>query len=204
MDEPAGSACRIDLSAGRSRWGRASPLGPARVEVGENPSGMSETRQLFLLRHAKSSWDKPALADHDRPLAPRGREAAQRMGAHMRREHTRVALVLCSSARRARETLDLVAPPGEVRIERELYGATAAELLERLRRVPDDVDAVMLIGHEPAMRDLAVGLVGGENELTDRKFPTAALATLTFSGPWSTLAPDHAELAAFVRPRELT
>ena len=165
---------------------------------------MSETRQLFLLRHAKSSWDEPSLADHDRPLAPRGRKAAKRIGAHVRREQIRVALVLCSSARRARETLDLVAPPGEVRIERELYGATAAELLERLRRVPDDVDAVMLIGHEPAVRDLAVGLVADGSELTDRKFPTAALATLTFTGPWSTLAPDHAELAAFVRPRELT
>lgn len=126
---------------------------------------MSETRQLFLLRHAKSSWDEPSLADHDRPLAPRGRKAAKRIGAHVRREQIRVALVLCSSARRARETLDLVAPPGEVRIERELYGATSAELLERVRRVPDDVDAVMLIGHEPAIRDLAVGLVGSETEL---------------------------------------
>jgi phosphohistidine phosphatase len=102
------------------------------------------------------------------------------------------------------KTLDLVAPPGQVRIERELYGATAPELLERLRRVPDDVDAVMLIGHEPAIRDLTVGLVGGASDLTDRKFPTAALATLTYTGPWSTLSPDHAELAAFVRPRGLT
>jgi phosphohistidine phosphatase len=177
---------------------------PGSDEVGEDPSALSETRQLFLLRHAKSSWDEPALADHDRPLAPRGRKAAKRMGAHMRREQIRVALVLCSSARRARETLDLVAAPGEVRIEHELYGATAAELLERLRRVPDDVCAVMLIGHEPAIRDLAIGLVGGESELADCKFPTAALATLTFTGPWSTLAPDHAQLAAFVSPRELT
>lgn len=202
MGEPA-SACRMDLSAGRPRWAQ-SPLGPAGIEVGENPSAMSETRQLFLLRHAKSSWGEPALADHDRPLAPRGRKAAQRMGAHLRREQIRVALVLCSSARRARETLDLVAAPGEVRIERELYGATAAELLERLRRVPDDVCAVMLIGHEPAIRDLAVGLVGAGSELADRKFPTAALATLTVTGPWSTLAPEHAQLAALVRPRELT
>jgi phosphohistidine phosphatase len=165
---------------------------------------MPETRQLFLLRHAKSSWDEPSLADHDRPLAPRGRKAAKRIGTHVRHQQIRIALVLCSSARRARQTLDLVAPPGEARIERELYGATAAELLERLRRVPDDVDAVMLIGHEPAIRDLAVGLAGSASELTGRKFPTAALATLTFTGPWSALAPDRAELAAFVRPRELT
>jgi phosphohistidine phosphatase len=165
---------------------------------------MTHTRHLLLLRHAKSRWDDPSLADHDRPLAPRGRKAAKRIGAHMRREQIPVALVLCSSASRARQTLDLVAPPGRIRIERELYGATSDELLERLRRVPDEVHEVILIGHEPAIRDLAVQLIGRGSELADRKFPTAALATLTFTGPWSTLGPDQAALAAFVTPRELT
>lgn len=115
----------------------------------------------------------------------------------------RISLVLCSSARRARETLDLIAASGEIQIERELYGASADQLLERLRRVPDEVDAVMLIGHNPAIQDLAVGLVGGASELSARKFPTGALATLTLTGPWRALAPRHAELAAFVTPREL-
>ena len=164
---------------------------------------MTETKRLLLLRHAKSSWDDPSLADHDRPLAPRGRKAAERIGAHLRRERIPVALVLCSSARRARETLDLVAPPGEIEFAPELYGATAAELVERLRRVPDDVDVVMLIGHEPAIRDVTVRLIGRAGELADRKFPTAALATLTFTGPWNALAPGRAELTAFVTPREL-
>jgi phosphohistidine phosphatase len=165
---------------------------------------MTQTKQLLLMRHAKSSWDDPSLADEDRPLAPRGRKAAKRLRAHVRRERIAVGLVLCSSARRAHETLDLVAPPGEILIERELYRATAAELLERVRRVPDEVDAVMVIGHEPAIRDLAVGLVGRESELADRKFPTGGLATLTLTGSWSTLAPNRAVLAAFVTPRELT
>ena len=156
------------------------------------------------MRHAKSSWDDPSLADEDRPLAPRGREAATRIRAYVRRERIPVGLVLCSSARRARETLDLVTPPGEILIEHELYRATAAGLLERLRRVPDEVDVVMLIGHEPAIRDLAVGLVGRESELDERKFPTAGLATLTITGPWNSLAPDGADLTAFVTPRELT
>jgi phosphohistidine phosphatase len=177
---------------------------PAAIEVGENLRAMTETKQLLLLRHAKSSWDDPSLADEDRPLAPRGRKAAKRIREYVRRERIPVGLVLCSSARRAHETLDLVAPPGEILIEHELYRATAAELVERLRRVPEEVDAVMLIGHEPAIRDLAVGLVGRESELADRKFPTAGLATLTFTGPWSALAPDRARLAAFVTPRELT
>jgi phosphohistidine phosphatase len=200
---PAGA-----LAGGHIGWvasvGLSCRVGPAASKVGENPKAMTETKQLLLLRHAKSSWDDPSLADEDRPLAPRGRKAAKRLRAYVRRERIPLGLVLCSSAKRARETLDLVGPPGEIVIERELYRATAAELLERLRRVPDEVDAVMLIGHEPAIRDLAVGLVGRESELADRKFPTAGLARLTFTGPWSTLAPDGAGLAAFVRPTELT
>ena len=164
---------------------------------------MTETKRLFLLRHAKSSWSDPSLEDHDRPLAPRGRKAGKLIRAHLRREQIRVGLVLCSSARRARETLELVAPPGEVQIERGLYGASADELLGRLRLVPEEVDAVMLIGHEPALSQLAIRLVGGASELAARKFPTAALATLTFTGPWGTLAPEQAALAAFITPREL-
>jgi phosphohistidine phosphatase len=164
---------------------------------------MTEPRQLLLLRHAKSSWDDPSLADYDRPLALRGRAAAGRIGAYMRREQIGVGLVLCSSARRAHETLDLVAPPGELRIEPALYGASAGEVLERLRLVSDEVDAAMVIGHEPAMRDLAVDLIEGSSELAGRKFPTAALAILTFTGGWSTLAPEQAQLAGFITPREL-
>jgi phosphohistidine phosphatase len=164
---------------------------------------MTEAKRLLLLRHAKSSWDDPALDDHDRPLAARGRKAAKLIGAYLRAEHVQICLVLCSSARRARETLDLIAAPGEIQIERELYDASADQLLERLRRVPDEVAAVMLIGHNPAIQDLAVSLVAGVSELATRKFPTGALATLTLTGPWRALEPRHAQLAAFVRPREL-
>jgi phosphohistidine phosphatase len=164
---------------------------------------MSQTRRLLLLRHAKSSWDDPSLADHDRPLAPRGRKAAKRIGEHLRREQIEVSLVLCSSARRARETLELVQPLGEVQIEPELYAASAQQLLERVHRVPDDADAVMLIGHNPALEDLAIGLARQGTELEGQKFPTGALATLTFTGCWDALTPGEARLAAFVRPREL-
>jgi phosphohistidine phosphatase len=158
---------------------------------------------LLLLRHAKSSWDNPSLADHDRPLAPRGRRAAKLMGAHLRRSPLDVSVVLCSSARRALQTLELVAPPGEVEIEDELYGASADGLLERLMRVPDVHNAVMLIGHNPAMQELAAGLAPGGG-LAEHKFPTGALATLTFSGPWSGLEWGCAELTGFVRPKDLT
>jgi phosphohistidine phosphatase len=161
--------------------------------------------RLFLLRHAKSSWDDDDLVDHDRPLAGRGRKAAKRIGKHLRSEGIDPALVLCSSARRARETLERVGPEGEVLIESELYGASASELLERLRRVPDTTESVMLIGHNPAIQELALELSGGGERLRDveRKFPTCALATLAAPDGWSELRPGSAELVGFVRPKEL-
>ena len=165
---------------------------------------MPEAKRLFLLRHAKSSWDDPQLSDHDRPLAPRGHMAAKLMAEHLRQEGIRPSLVLCSSARRARETLNEVAP-GDLRIERDLYGASEDELVERLQRVDDTVESTMVIGHNPGIHSLAVTLAGGGAELgrIERKFPTGALATLAFAGDWSELRPGCAELVAFVRPKEL-
>lgn len=164
---------------------------------------MTDTKLLLLLRHAKSSWDDPALADHDRPLAPRGHTAAKRIGARLRTDQTSVDLVLCSSARRARDTLDLVAPPGKIEIEDGIYGASAGELLERLRLIGDDVASVMLVGHNPAMQELATQLLPDADEDAIGKFPTGALAMLTFPGSWSSLAPRRTELVTFLKPREL-
>lgn len=169
-----------------------------------DPVGMSDAKRLLLLRHAKSSWDDPALADHARPLAPRGHKAAKLIGARLRADQTWVDLVLCSSARRARETIDLVAPPGRIEIEDSLYGASAGELLQRVHDLPDDIGAAMLVGHNPAMHDLAVQLLSDAGEELIGKFPTGALATLTFTGSWSALAPRGAELDTFLKPRELS
>ena len=160
-------------------------------------------RQLLLLRHTKSSWDDPALADHDRPLASRGRKAAKLLGEHLRHQQNPVGLVLCSSARRARQTVELVDPPGEIKVERGIYAASADQLLERLRRVPSEVDAVMLVGHNPAIQELAMALAREPNDLAGRKFPTGALVTLSFAGPWPTLSPDQTQLVSFITPRQL-
>jgi phosphohistidine phosphatase len=162
-------------------------------------------KRLFLLRHAKSSWDDEGLADHDRPLASRGRKAAKRIAKHLRSEGITPSLVLCSSAQRTRETLERVGPDGDVRIERDLYGASAPELLERLRRVPDATESVMLIGHNPGIQELALELAGNGGRLEDveRKFPTCALATLSLPTAWSELEPGAAELVGFVRPKDL-
>jgi phosphohistidine phosphatase len=179
---------------------------------------MHAEKQLFLLRHAKSSWDDPLLEDHDRPLAARGVRAVRMVGQYIRESGIRPAQVLCSSSRRTRETLAGIDPDGETLIEAELYDAGCDELLERLRRVPKDVDSVMLIGHNPAMQMLVLRLAGangaeyadgtrqpvdGELAEVQRKFPTGALATLTFDCEWSQLRPACAKLAGFVRPKTL-
>lgn len=166
-------------------------------------------KQLFLLRHAKSSWDDPELIDHDRPLAPRGRRAVRLITEHLGREGVAPALVLCSSARRARETLEGIAPAlGEtipVQIERELYAASDGRLLERLRAIDDRVESVMLIGHNPGVEQLALSLAGGGQNLAalSRKYPTGALATFEFSGRWGDLRPGSAELTDFMTPKQL-
>ena len=167
-------------------------------------------KRLYLLRHAKSSWDDPTLADHDRPLAPRGRRAAKVMAEHLRRKGIAPELVLCSPSRRTRQTLTRIAPGlgknADVQIEPELYAASAPDLLEVLREVPDEVESVMLIGHNPGIQDLALSLAGGGSEVArvSSKFPTAALATLELDGSWRQLEPGSAELVSFVKPKELS
>lgn len=168
-------------------------------------------RRLYLLRHAKSSWADDGLIDHDRPLAPRGEQSVGLLAAYCRDAGVRPQLVLCSSARRALDTLEGVATGlgdgVEVSVEGLLYGATSTSLLRRLRSVPEGLTDVMVVGHNPGIGDLAKGLVGeGEPALVGRmrvKFPTGGLATLAVDGPWAGLNWGAAALAAFVVPKEL-
>ena len=166
-------------------------------------------KRLYLLRHAKSSWDDPTLADHDRPLAPRGRRAAKVIAEHLGRKGIAPELVLCSPSRRTRQTLKRLAPGlgknVDVQIEPELYAAPARDLLQVLHEVPDEVESVMLIGHNPGIQDLALGLAGAGSGIPRlrSKFPTAALATLELNGTWRELAPGNGELVSFVKPKEL-
>ena len=132
-------------------------------------------KRLYLLRHAKSSWDDPTLADHDRPLAPRGRRAAKVIAKHLGRKGISPELVLCSPSRRTRQTLKRLAPGlgknVDVRIEPELYAASAPVLLEVLHEVPDEIESVVLIGHNPGIQDLALSLAGDltvKEQVSDR------------------------------------
>jgi len=162
-------------------------------------------KRLVLVRHAKSSWVDPDLDDHDRPLNGRGRRAAVLVGRHLREVGLVPDLVLCSSATRARATLDRFEFPSEtdVSIEDTLYGAGADGLAERLRAVPDEVGSVLMLGHNPGTEDLAAFLVD-DHRVVPEKYPTAAVANLRLSiGTWDALAQGVGRLDGFVTPRAL-
>ncbi len=169
-------------------------------------------KTIYLLRHAKSSWKDPDLADHDRPLNKRGKKSAEAMASFMAREGMTPDLVLCSSTKRTRSTCRKVrAELGKdipAVIDEVFYHADAGEWLRHLRGLEREVGSVLLIGHNPALENLAHRLAGsGDEDALDRmavKFPTGALAV--FSAPaqtWSALEPHGAKLVSFTCPRDL-
>jgi phosphohistidine phosphatase len=160
---------------------------------------------VCVLRHAKSGWETGA-DDHDRPLASRGRRAAPLVGAWLREHERCPALVLCSSARRARDTLAGLGDLGDpaVEVSGDYYLAAAGDWVRRLRAVPDRLSPVLVVGHNPGLHQLVVDLLGGAGHVdAPRTLPTAALAVLDVDGRWADLGRDAARLAAFVRPRDL-
>ena len=174
--------------------------------------GMSEPKRLYVLRHAKSSWDDHDAADHERPLSERGRRAVRLLAAHIEARGIAPELVLCSSARRTRETLEGLGLRSKVLVEHRLYRASADDLIERLRGLPADLGSVMLVGHNPAMQMLVLRLAtpgrdareGAEGlEEIRRKLPTGALVTLDVSDQWAQLDLGGAELIEYVRPKAL-
>lgn len=167
---------------------------------------------LSLLRHAKSSWKSPALPDPDRPLASRGVADAPLMGKAMADRGIDPDLVLCSPARRSRDTLALVLPELKVEprvvYEDGLYHASPAQMLQRLHEIQPGSSRVMIVGHNPELQSFAIDLVGsGPKLLQDRlrqKFPTAGLAVINFpSGLWSSVSVNSGTLNLFLTPKEL-
>lgn len=169
-------------------------------------------RRLILLRHAKSAWPDD-VPDHDRPLAPRGRRDAPAAGRWLCKSGCVPDRVLCSTARRTRETWQLAeenlgANPQAV-FEDRVYGASSAELLALASQTSADVRTLLIIGHDPAMRGLTLELASEEPDAeaealarVQTKFPTAAIAVLSFSGDWPELIPGQAHLEEFVVPSD--
>jgi phosphohistidine phosphatase len=173
-----------------------------------------EMNMLHLLRHAKSSA-KEDVEDHERPLSRRGRNAARRIGRNLSANIGAIDLVLCSSARRTRETLDLVLdafsssprPLPRTSIEDELYLASREKLAARLGRLDARDVNVLLIGHNPGLHELAIALADENSPafraLASGKFPTAACVSFRVPADWSVLGSSRHELIGYVTPESL-
>ncbi|MEM1198068.1 MAG: histidine phosphatase family protein [Pseudomonadota bacterium] len=170
-------------------------------------------KSLLFLRHAKSSWSSPELADHDRPLNGRGRAAAALMGRYIVEHDLLPELILCSTARRARETLERAATQWTyipaAHIERALYDFSGGRgYLDLFCKTDNQIGSLMVIGHNPTIEILVSDLMGEANpELAEKlayKYPTAGLAVLEFdTDDWAEIAPGRGKLTTFALPREL-
>lgn len=169
-------------------------------------------KQLLLLRHAKSSWDDPALADFDRPLAARGLKAAPQMGRELARRDWLPDLALVSPALRTRETWRLVSAelPARVPVEfaAALFEATAGDMLAEVRQAIASAGRLLVLGHNPGLEDLARRLAGPRSDVRARgkleeKFPTGALARFVVDDDWTDLAFGTARLTHCIRPKDL-
>ncbi len=160
-------------------------------------------KTLFLLRHAKSSWQDASLPDFERPLNERGQRAAPLIGNFMRRQKLHPQLILCSPAERARQTIALVqeaaALKAELRYDERIYEATVARLRAVVSQIDEKASRALLVGHNPGMEELLQFLTGEV-----RHFPTAALAHITLNiERWADVQEQSGELVRLVRPKEL-
>lgn len=168
-------------------------------------AAVKDQRTLLLMRHAKSDYP-PGVADHDRPLAPRGVKQAGLAGDWLRANAPAIDAVLCSTATRARQTLANTGIDAPVRYSERLYGATPGTMIEEINTVGEEVETLLVVGHEPTMSALALGLAGnGTNapaaQRISAKFPTSAIAVLTVPSGWEDLELGRAALIGFEVPR---
>lgn len=167
-----------------------------------------DRRTLILLRHAKSAYPD-GVGDHERPLAPRGEREAGLAGDWLRSGVVTppVQAVLCSTATRTRQTLARTGLDAPVQFIDRLYGAVPGTVIAEINKAVDDVRTLLVIGHEPAMSSVALGLAGapGTNETAAEqitlKYPTSALAVLRVDGPWRDVQLGSAVLETFYIPR---
>ncbi|APY89013.1 histidine phosphatase family protein [Streptomyces alfalfae] len=170
---------------------------------------VAEPRRIVLFRHAKADW--PQVADHERPLADRGRRDAPVAGRKLADSGIAFDLALCSTAARTRETWKLAVQELPQRpktvYEDRLYEASPGELIAVLNETPDDVRNLVLVGHNPGVQGLTDVLAGDtegdvRQRLDRRGFPTATFAVLTYSGSWKALEPGVATLVDYWAPSE--
>ena len=163
-------------------------------------------RTLLLMRHAKSDYPT-GVVDHDRPLAQRGVREAGLAGDWLRSHVPPIDAVLCSTAARTRQTLARTGLEVPVTFAERLYDAVPGTVIDEINRVGDDVATLLVVGHEPAMSNVALGLASASEsnqaatERISTKFPTSAIAVLRFHAAWRDLGRGSAALVTFHVPR---
>ncbi|MCF2533755.1 SixA phosphatase family protein [Yinghuangia soli] len=164
-------------------------------------------RTLVVVRHAKADW--PDVPDVQRPLADSGRHDAPQIGNWLVNQRIHPDHVVCSTAQRTRETWKLMGkvfdPKPHTVYDDRLYEASALSLLYVAQETPDEVDTLVMIGHNPGVATLVSLLTGSaDGDALDRareKYATSGTALLRFSGPWHDLNEKTAHLSAFAIPR---
>jgi phosphohistidine phosphatase len=160
-------------------------------------------KTLILVRHAKSSRDDPTLADKDRPLNDRGKRDAPKMGKRLAKRRVKPDLILSSPAGRALKTAEIIAKKIDYKrknilVDDRLYAVEAGELLDVIRKLGDQVERVMLIGHNPELTELAHRL---SSKITH--MPTCAVAEFTLDAKtWSRIGKDKPVQIALDYPKQ--
>ncbi len=160
-------------------------------------------KTLYLVRHAKSSWDDPSLADRDRPLSPRGLSSAPDMGRRLAAQGHKPDLVLSSPATRALSTAKRIAretgyPESKIITEEHLYFSGTRGMVDLLEKLDDKYTKVMIVGHNPAMTSLLKTLCDSPVE----NMPTCAVAVISFDmSSWSELSMSDGELLDYDFPK---
>jgi phosphohistidine phosphatase len=166
---------------------------------------MDQRRTLLVLRHAKTEDSRPASKDSERRLTPEGERDALQVGDYVRSQGIAVDSVLCSSAARARQTLELLKlgdqlSPDRVDIADRFYDAGTDTLINAVRELPDDCHVALLVGHAPGAPGVVYDMADPGTSASDAvaaiegRFPAAALARLEFDGNWPEL--DTASLVS--------
>jgi phosphohistidine phosphatase len=159
-------------------------------------------KRLYILRHAKSSWDDQNLSDFERPLNDRGEQTAPAMGRLITRRGLAPGIIVSSPAVRARTTAELVKQGGsinaDIKFDDRVYEASPQALLYVVSELDDRYDSAMIVGHNPGMEGF-IRLLSGKEE----SMPTAALAVIDLKiGTWALIEPGSGKLKTVVRPKD--
>ena len=161
-------------------------------------------KDIYVLRHAKSSWDNSNLSDFDRPLADRGISDAKKMSNFLKDMNIKIDKVLCSNAIRAKETFDLTADGFNFEIDKatyldKLYFGDTTTIIQDLKELDESLNNILIVGHNPTLHYLVEILT---NEPINR-FTTCNLATISYDGEWVSLNSQQCSLKSLIRPKEL-